>query len=174
MSMKNDSEQLRQAVVTSGGNSQSKVLDAVTDIKILNEKIYDTSSSADAFDALSAGDVVKMEGFDQAENNRIFVVTEVESGGEWIKVDKELKDVREADVPSAGITMYKDPESLTVSGATTDDVLVEVVNLNSAASSPEEANRDYFAITDDDTVSSFAETDDGDVLLLTWADLSAG
>jgi hypothetical protein len=172
--MKNDSEQLRQAVVTSSGNSQTKVLDAVTDIKILNEKVYDTSSSADAFAALSAGDVVKMEGFDQAENNRIYVVTEVESNGEWIKVDKELKDVKEADIPSAGITMYKTPESLTVTGATTDDVLVEVVNLNSAASSPEEADRDYFAITAANTVSSFAVTDAGDVLLISWSDLSAG
>jgi hypothetical protein len=51
--MKNDSEQLRQAVVTSSGNTQTKVLDAVTDIKILNEKVYDTSSSADAFELVS-------------------------------------------------------------------------------------------------------------------------
>jgi hypothetical protein len=63
---------------------------------------------------------------------------------------------------------------LTVTGATTDDVLVEVVNLNSSASSPEEADRDYFAITAANTVSSFAVTDAGDVLLISWSDLSAG
>jgi hypothetical protein len=53
-------------------------------------------------------------------------------------------------------------------------VLVEVVNLNSSASSPEEADRDYFAITAANTVSSFAVTDAGDVLLISWSDLSAG
>lgn len=170
----NYSEQLRLGVVASGGNTQTKVLDAVTDVKILDEKLYDTSSSADAFAALSAGDVVMFDGFDEAENNRIFTVTEVETNGEWIKVDKELKDVRAADIPSAGITVFKTPESLTVSGVTTEDTVVDVVNLNSAASSAEEADRKYFAITDDDTVSTFAVLDDGDSLLVMWADMSEG
>jgi hypothetical protein len=171
---KNDSEMLRQAVVASTGNTQSKTLDGITSVKILNEKVYDTSSSEDAFSGLSAGDVIKMEGWNYAENNRIFTVTEVESGGQWIKVDKQLIDEKEADVPSAGVTMYNTPESLTVSGCTVDDVLVEVVNMNAAASSPEEADRDYFAITAADTVSTFALLDAGDSLLISWAKMSEG
>lgn len=174
MSMKNSAEQIRVGFATSAGNTQTKVLDAVTDVKILNEKVYDTSSSADAFSALSAGDVIKMEGWNEAENNRIYTVTDVEPGGEWIKVDKELKDVRAADVPSAGITMYKTPESLTVSGVTVNDAISDVVNFNTGTSSAEAVDKDYFAITAADTVSSFSVTDAGDVLQIYWADLSAG
>lgn len=172
MSMKNDAEQLRSDVVASTGNTQVKVLDAVTDVKILNEKLYDTSSSADAFSALSAGDVVMFSGFDETENNRIFVITE--AADNYIKVDKELKDVAEDDIPSAGITVYKTPESLTVSGVTVDDTVTDVVNLNSASSSAEDVDAKYFAITAADTISSFAVTDSGDSLMIYWADLSAG
>lgn len=173
MSFINDAEQIRHGFATSSSNSQTTT-SLSSDTKILNEKVYDTSSSANAFSGLSAGDVIKMSGWDEAENNRIFLVTEVESSGEWIKVDKELKDVKAADVPSAGITVYTNPESLTISGVTTDDVLVDVVNFNSAASSATELDRDYFAITAANTVSSFAVTDSGDYIMVTWADLSKG
>jgi hypothetical protein len=172
--MKNSAEQIRVGLATSSGNSQTKVLDGVTSVKILNEKLYDTSSSADAFSSLSAGDVIHVSGFNYAENNRIFTITDVESSGAWIKVDKELKDEKEADVPSAGVTVLKTPESLTINGVTTSDALTDVMNFNAAASSATELDRDYFAITAADTVSSFAATDSGDVIQVTWAKLSAG
>lgn len=171
---KNYNETIRNSIAASGGSSQTSVISSVTDIKILDEKIYDTSSSANAFAALSAGDVIYMEGWDEDENNRVFTVTEVESAGEYIKVDKELKDVKEADIPSAGITMYKSPESLTVSGITVDDVITDVVNFNTAASSSAELDKKYFAVTAADTVANFAVVDSGDSLMISWAQMSAG
>lgn len=173
--MKNWSEQLRHEIATSGGNSETKhgTVDGYSDIKIKNSKIIDTSSSEDAFSGDSVGDVIKMEGWSYAENNRIFTITEKESGGKWIKVDKELKD--EASPESAGATIYTGSEDLTVSGVTVDDVIVDAVNFGGGSSSPRAlVGRDYMAITDNDTVTSFYEADDGDSLFITWADLSEG
>ena len=173
--MKNWSEQLRQDIVASGGNAESKhgTVDGYSDIKIQNSKIIDTSSSEDAFSGQSVGDVIKMEGWSYAENNRIFTITEKESGGKWIKVDKELKD--ETSPESAGATIYTGSEELTVTGVTTNDAIVDAVNLNSSSSSPESVSgRDYMAITAANTVTSFYVADSGDDLLITWADLSEG
>jgi hypothetical protein len=173
--MKNYSEQLRLDVVSSGGNSETKhgTVDGYSDIKIKDSKIIDTSSSEDAFSGQSVGDVIKMEGWAYSENNRIFTITEKESGGKWIKVDKELKD--ETSPESAGATIYTGSEDLTVSGITVDDAIVDAVNFNTASSSPEGLNgRDYMAVTAADTVTSFYVADSGDDLLIQWAKLSEG
>ncbi len=175
--MKNWSEQLRHDIVVSGGNSENKHsnVDGYSDIKIQNSKITDTSSSEDAFSASgdSVGDVIKMEGWSNAENNRIFTITEKESGGKWIKVDKELKD--ETSPESAGATIYVGSEELTVENVTTDDVIVDAVNFSGGATSPVAlTGRDSMEITDDDTVTSFYEASNGDALLVTWANLSEG
>jgi len=173
--MKNMAEQLRLDVVSSGGNSETKhsTVDGYTDIKIQKSKITDTSSSEDAFSDDNVGDVIKMEGWSYAENNRIFTITDKESGGKWIKVDKELKD--ETSPESAGATIYTGSEELTVSGITVDDAIVDAVNFNTAASSPAGlVGRDYMDVTAADTVTSFYVADSGDSLLIQWAKLSEG
>ncbi len=177
--MKNYSEQIRQDFAISVGNTESKLVDGSSDLKIKNAKITDTSSSADLFNSKSAGDVIKMTGWSYTENNRIFVITEVDSDGEWIKVNKELKD--ESSPESAGATIYEGDgagtgnEDLTVTGVTTDDVIVDAANYSGGATSPVALNgRDYMAITANDTVTSFYEATTGDALLIQWADLSEG
>ena len=176
--MKNWSEQIRLSGASGSTYSEQKVIDGSGSVKIRNEKIYDTSSSADAFSAgttVSVGDVIKMSGWPNysEENNRIFTVTDKASDGEWIKVDKELKDVPESDVSS--VTIEKSSSTLSVSGVTTDDVLTDVVVLETSASSTSEPSIDDYAITADDTVTHF---DTGlasdDVLLVNWADMSKG
>ena len=175
--MKNYSEQLEQAVVSSTGNSETAhgTVDGYSDIKIKNSKIIDTSSSADAFSGQSAGDVIKMTGWSYEENNRIFIVTEVDGDGEWIKVDKELKD--ESSPESAGATIYTASEDFTVTGASTDDVVVMATLYNAAASSPDyealDAKTDM-RVTAANTVTSFCVADSGDTVFITWADLSKG
>lgn len=169
--MKNYSEQIRITPVASGGHTQTTVTSGNSDLKIKSEKIYDTSSSQDLFSGLSAGDVIMMSGWDYSENNRVYIVTDVESGGYWIKVDKGL--INEGDAPGS-ITIEKSPESLTVSGVTTSDVVVDVVNANSTASSAEEADASKARVTAADTVSSFIVADAGDDLRIIWADLSKG
>jgi len=169
--MKNYSEQTRITPVASGGHSQTTVTSGNSDLKIKSEKVYDTSSSQDLFTSLSAGDVILMSGWDYSENNRVFVVTDVESGGYWIKVDKQL--INEGAAPGS-ITIEKSPESLTISGVTTYDVIVDVINANSTSSSAEEADASKARITAADTVSSFIVADTGDDLRVVWAKLSAG
>lgn len=172
--MQNYSEQLRTDIVSSGGNSQTKhsTVDGYTSIKIQNGKIIDTSSSGDAFSD-SVGDVIKMYGWNYSENNRIFKITEKESGGKWIKVDKEVKD--ETSPTGGGATIETGSENFTVSGATLNDVIVDAVNFNTAASSAESVSgRDYMAITAADTVTSFYVADSGDSIEIQWAKLSEG
>jgi hypothetical protein len=148
-------------------------LDAVTDIKILNEKVYDTSSSADAFAGQSVGDIIKMYGWNKTENNRIFKITEVASDGEWIRVDKEVKD--ETAPSSAGATIETGSEDLTVTGISVDDVIVDAMNFNTSASSPASVSgRDYMDVFAANTVTSFYVADAGDDIMVTWAQLSAG
>lgn len=175
--MKNYSEQIRQNVLTSAGNAETKhsTVDGYSDIKIQNAKIIDTSSSADAFSGQTAGDVIKMTGWANEENNRIFIITEVEGDGEWIKVDKELKD--EAAPESAGATIYTGSENLTVTGASTDDVVVAAFLYNAAASAPTFESLDGFAnmrVTAANTITSFCVADEDDQLFVTWADFSRG
>ena len=173
--MKNYSEQIKQETVAGTNYSSSTVVSGVGHLKIKDEKIYDTSSSADAFASLSAGDVIKMEGWPKYgdENNRIFTVTGKASDDSWITVDKEIKDVPEKDVSS--VTIYDSPASLTVSGVTAYDVITSVSIMDTASSSVSNPSVDGFAITADDTVSHFdANIATSDVLLVTWADLSLG
>jgi len=168
--MKNTAEQLRIDIAVSAGVSGNKLADDSDDLKIEKSKIIDTSSSANLFGSESTGDVLKMEGWAYEENNRIFVITEVDSDGEWVKVDKEIKDD-----DSNGITIYDDYEALTVSGITVDDVVVDAVNFSGGATSPVAlVGRDYMDVTADDTVTSFYEATTGDALLLMWANLSEG
>lgn len=173
--MKNMAEQLRLEGVTSGGNNQTEhsTVDGYSDIKIQKGKIIDTSSSADAFSGDSVGDVIKMYGWNKEENNRIFVITDKESGGEWIKVDLEVKD--ESSPSSAGATIETGSEDLTVTGATIDDVIVDAVNLEGMATSPVALDgKSYMRITADDTATSFYDASEGDSLLIMWAALSEG
>lgn len=173
--MQNYSEQIKQATVAGTNYSESTVVSGVGSLKIKDEKVYDTSSSADAFSSLSAGDIIKMEGWPNygAENNRIFTVTKVDSDGEWIKVDKELKDVPESDVSS--VTIYKSPASLSVSDVTANDVVTAVAIMDTTSSSVSNPSADDFAITSEGTVSHFdTNIATEDVLLVTWADLSLG
>jgi hypothetical protein len=173
--MKNYSEQIRTDIVASAGNTQTMhgTVDGYSDIKIKKGKIIDTSSSADAFSGQSAGDVIKMYGWNEIENNRIFTITEVASDGEWIRVDKELKD--ETAPSSAGASIETGSEELTVTGVSVDDVIVDAVNFNTSSSSPASVSgRDYMAITAADTVTSFYVADAGDDIFVTWADLSEG
>jgi len=169
--MKNYSEQIRTTPVASGGHSQTTVTSGNSDLKIKSEKVYDTSSSQDLFSGVSAGDVILMSGWDYSENNRVFVITDVESGGYWIKVDKQL--INEGSAPGS-ITIEESPESLAVSGITTFDVVVNVVNANSTTSSAEEADAGKVRVTAAGIVSSFIVADTGDDLRVTWANLSAG
>ena len=61
--MKNYMEQFRVSVVENAAvYSDSKTLNGITDLKVLKNKLYDTSSSANAFSSLTAGDVVKVTG----------------------------------------------------------------------------------------------------------------
>jgi len=175
--MKNYSEQIEQAIATSAGNAETAhgTVDGYSDIKIKNSKIIDTSSSADAFTGQTAGDVIKMTGWSYEENNRIFIITEVDGDGEWIKVDKELKD--ETSPESAGATIYTASEDFTVTGATTDDVVVAAFLYNGVASSPSYESLDAktdMRVTAANTVTSFCVADAGDTVFITWADLSKG
>ena len=173
--MKNYSEQIREDIVSSGGNAETKhgTVDGYSDIKIQKSKIIDTSSSEDAFSGQSVGHVIKMTGWSYSENNRIFTITDKESGGKWIKVDKELKD--ETSPESAGATIYTGSEEFTVSGITVDDTIVDALNFNTASSSAESVSgRDYMDVTAADTVTSFYVADSGDSIKITWAQLSAG
>ncbi len=169
--MKNDSQQLRIDMANSGGVSANKLADNSDDLKIEKGKIIDTSSSANLFDSESAGDVLKMEGWAYEENNRIFVITEVDSDGEWVKVDKELKDD-----DSNGVTIYDTSEELAVSGITVDDAVVDALNFGGGSTSPVALTnaRDYMDVTADDTVTSFYEASNGDALFVMWANLSEG
>jgi len=62
--MKNYMEQFRVSVVENAAvyDATNKTLDGITDLKVLKNKLYDTSSSANAFSSLTAGDVVKVTG----------------------------------------------------------------------------------------------------------------
>jgi hypothetical protein len=173
--MKNYMDQLRLAVVAGTGDySDSKTLDAVSDLKMIKGKLYDTSSSADAFSSLSAGSVVRMTGWDDSSMNGIFKIVEVESSGEWVTFDTPLDDVLEDDVPTAGITMYNTPISMTVTGVTEKGAKVlYALNLTD----PSVAGAEYFKVTADNTVSSFADFDqatDSEEILVFWADVSEG
>jgi hypothetical protein len=173
--MKNYMEQLRMTVVAGTDDyTSSKTLNAVTDLKMIKGKLYDTTSSADAFASLTAGDVVKMSGWDDTAMNGIFKITEVETNGEWVTFDRPLDDVLEADIPSAGITMEHTPVSMTVTGVTEKGAKVlYAINLTD----PAVAGPEYFRVTADNTVSSFADLSQDtatEEILVFWADLSEG
>lgn len=173
--MKNYMEQLRMTVVAGTDDySSTKLLDGVSDLKMIKGKLYDTTSSADAFSTLTAGDVVKVSGWDDDAMNGIFKITDKESGGEWVTFDRPLDDVLAADVPSAGITMETTPVSMTVAGVTESGAKVlYALNLTD----PSVAGADYFRVTADNTVSSFADLNQDtttEEILVFWADLSEG
>ena len=176
---KNDAEQVKQIVIEPGSTSTSS--ESTSSLKIKGQKIYDTSSSKDFFSdsGYDAGSIIKISGFgDQyRENNRIFEVVNKESGGEWIQVDKEIKDVTEADMPS--VTFERSPNNVDISSLvqediTINDVLTDAVNFKSTSSSPAVVDETQMAITDTNQVSSFAATNSGDQVLVTIADLSKG
>lgn len=174
--MKNYSEQTRNDVVTPGAYTPDTIVSDKTNIKIREGRVYDTSPSTNAFNTNpKVGDIIRMTGWPKYgdENNRIFVVTEVAPDDKYFKVDKEIKDVKK-DLVESGVTIYSNPNTVTLSEATKFDVVVDALNLNTTASSPVDVNRDLFAITSDATVASFAEVDSDDVVQLTWAKLSDG
>jgi hypothetical protein len=175
--MKNYMEQFRIGLVSGAEDyTAAKTLDGETDLKVLKSKLYDTSSSANAFASLTAGDYVKMEGWEdyKTENNGILRVVEVESAGEWVTFDRPLIDVPEADIPTGGITMYNTPKTWTVTGvAVADSKVMGAADLtNHEAFGPED-----FRVTAANTVTSFAEISsdtDGDDVLVFWAKVSEG
>lgn len=175
--MKNYMEQFRVSLVSGADDyTAAKTLDAETDLKVLKSKLYDTSSDANAFASLTAGDYVKITGFEdyKTENNGILRVVEVESSGEWVTFDRPLVDVAEDDMPSGGITMYNTPKTWTVTGvAVADSKVMAAVDLtNHEAFGPED-----FRVTAANTVTSFAEIDsdtDGDDVMVFWAKVSEG
>lgn len=173
--MKNYMDQFRMTVV--GGTDDytaAKTLDAETDLKMIKGKLYDTTSSADAFASLTAGDVVRMTGWDDSAMNGIFKIVEVESSGEWVTFDKPLDDVLEDDIPTGGITMYNTPISMTVAGVTeTGAKVLYALNLTD----PSVAGPEYFKVTAANTVSSFADLNQDtatEEILVFWADVSEG
>ncbi len=174
--MKNWIETFRADIVTSAGNAEVAhgTVNSYDDIKIENSKITDTSSGANAFAGQTAGDVIKMTGWDDEENNRIFIITEVDGDGEWIKVDKEVKDATEPS--SGGATIYTGSEELTLTGASTSDVIMDACSFNAAVSSfPESmAGKTNMRITAADTVTSFAVATAGDLIQIFWGDMSEG
>jgi hypothetical protein len=175
--MKNYMEQFRISVVENAAvYTSSTTLSAEKDLKVLKNKLYDTSSSANAFDSLTAGDVVKMSGWEdyKTENNGIFKVAEVDSSGEWVRFDMPLVDCPEDDIPSGGITLLHTPASWTVTG-------VSVGNAEVMAAVDMDENEafaaEYFKVTAANTVSSFAEVSnstDVNTVAVYWADLTAG
>ena len=175
--MKNYMEQFRVSLVSEADDyTAAKTLDAVTDLKVLKSKLYDTSSDANAFASLTAGDYVKIDGFEdyKTENNGVLKVVEVEASGEWVTFDRPLIDVPEADIPSGGITMYNTPKTWTVTGITVANAYIAgAVDLtNHEAFGPED-----FRVSAANTVSSFAEIDsdtDGDDVLVFWAKVTEG
>src|SRR6056297_265997 len=118
--MKNYMEQFRVSVVENAAvyDASNKTLDGITDLKVLKNKLYDPSSSADAFSSLTAGDVVRFTGWEDytTTNNGIFKVAEVYSSGEWLRFDLPLVDVPEDDIPTVGITMYVTLVTFTMTG----------------------------------------------------------
>ena len=173
--MKNYMDQFRMTVV--GGTddyTSSKTLDGETDLKMIKGKLYDTSSSATAFASLTAGSVVRMTGWDDDAMNGIFKIVEMGNSGEWVTFDKPLDDVLEADIPTGGITMYNTPVSMTVTGVTeTGAKVLYALNLTD----PSVAGPEYFKVTADNTVSSFADLNQDtatEEILVFWADVSEG
>lgn len=173
--MKNYMDQLRMTVV--GGTddyTDAKTLTAETDLKMIKGKLYDTSSSANAFASLTAGSVVRMTGWDDSAMNGIFKIVEKGSSGEWVTFDRPLNDVLEDDIPSGGITMYKTPVSMTVAGVTEKGAkILYALNLTD----PSVAGPEYFKVTAANTVSSFADLNQDtstEEILVFWADVSEG
>lgn len=174
--MKNYMDQFRITVADGATDydTSNKTLDGETDLKMIKGKLYDTTSSADVFSSLSVDDVVRMTGWDDDAMNGIFKIVDKESGGEWVTFDRPLDDVLEADIPSGGITMYHTPIEMSVTGVTEKGAKV-MYALN--VTDMKAAGPDYFKVTDDDTVSSFADLEldtDTDEFLIFWADLSEG
>lgn len=174
--MKNWSEEIRMDLKSPTGSSASTVVNASSDIYVKDgNTFYDNSSSGDAFSGLSAGNVIKVSGYGETLNDRIFTVTDKESNGLWIKVDKSLKDVPASEVPSAGITVETPGETITVnSDMTKYDEVLDVVNLNSASSDPADMTGSDFGVNHNGTVSCFATTESNDQLLFIWKDSSRG
>lgn len=174
--MKNYMEQFRVGLVSGAEDYTAAKTDAETDLKVLKGKLYDTSSDANAFASLIAGNYVKIAGFEdyKTENNGILRVVDVEASGEWVTFDRTLVDVAEADMPSGGITMYNTPKTWTVTGVdVADSKVMGAVDLtNHEAFGPED-----FRVTAANTVASFAEIDsdtDGDDVMVFWAKVSEG
>lgn len=171
--MKNYMEQFRMTLISGAADYTAvSVLNGSTDVKIEKNKVWDTSSSANDFAALAVGNIIKMSGWDKAENNGIFKVVAKETSGEWIQLDTPLID--EASIDSPGITMIKTPKSWTVAGVTVGGakVMGALDLTNHGAFGPE-----FFKVTAANTVSSFATLagdTDGDDVVVYWAKLSEG
>ena len=178
--MKNYNEALRMDIAVPGGGDPTSVVSGKTDIKVKEGKVYDTSSSQDAFSSLSAGDTVKLSGFDsdkiQGRNNKIATVTDVESGGHYFKVDKTLVNVAESDIPDAGIDVEKSTDEFTVnSDMTKYDYVNDVVILTTSATSTADLSKDDFGVTNDGNVASFTSAlESTDTVLVLWSDGSLG
>lgn len=175
--MKNFMEQLKVTMVNGAEDyTSSKVLNAETDVRVYKGKLYDTSSDANDFAALVAGNVVKIVGFAdfKTENNGIFKVVAIGPGGAWVQLDRPLVDVDEEDIPSGGITMEKTPASWTIAGLIPGKhEIMAVIDM----STTEAFNSQYFKVTANNTITSFANLagdTDGDTVAVVWADLMAG
>jgi hypothetical protein len=177
--MKNYMEQFRVTIIEDAADyvaASNSTLSGISELKVLKNKLYDTSSDADAFASLTADDVVKMSGWEdyKTENNGIFKVAEVDSGGEWVRFDMPLVDCPEDDIPSGGITLLHTPASWAVTG-------VSVGNAEVMAAVDMDENEafaaEYFKVTADNIVSSFAEISGGtdvNTVAVYWADLTDG
>jgi hypothetical protein len=175
--MKNYMEQFRVSLVSGATDyTSTKVLTAETDLKVHKSRLYDTSSSANAFAALSAGSVIRMYGWGnyKNENDGVFTVTEKGHDGDWIAVDRPLIDVAEADIPDGGITMERSPATWTVTGVRkASSKVMGALDLTN----PSVAGPDSFVVTGNNAVASFmnlAGDTNGDDVVVCWADLSAG
>jgi len=170
----NYNERLRTDLVSAGGGSTSSILSGNTDVKIKDNVLYDTTSNPTAFSGLSAGDTIKMTGWDQTENNGIMDVVEVESSGEWVSVTVSLVDVASNDVPAGGITVDKAGEFWTVSDMTKKDYVNDAVNFNVSSEGPSNISASDVGVTSNGEVACFASTDSGDSILVIWSDGSKG
>lgn len=173
--MKNYMDQFRVSVISGTDDydgTAKKTLNGETDVKIKDNRLWDTSSSANAFHGRSVGDVVKMEGWDKAENNGIFVIADKESSGEWVRFDTPLLD--QAEVESPGVTMYHTPITLTITGAIPGKIEI-LYGLNTDPLSAVAGSN--FKVTAANTVASFADFNQDtitDGVVIFWADLSKG
>lgn len=156
-------EFLLQYVVPSGGCSPSNVVSKSEDIKIerLFEgriRVTDVSSSADLPGAISEGDWIYMFGPKQRVANGVFKVAE--TGDDYI----ELYCYAKSEEEGREITIVRSPEVIDDPMLEAGDVVINVVNLDSADNSnwrPKAAG-----VNEDGELVSFIEAMSGDHRLL--------